>query len=48
MEKDRLINENTDDYIKWFRAFIEIVNKWGILSEDTYNMDESEAGLKLI
>jgi hypothetical protein len=48
MEKDRLINEDADDYIKWFRAFIEIVNKWGILLEDTYNMDESGSGLGLI
>jgi hypothetical protein len=48
MEKDRLINENANDYIKWFRAFIEIVNKWGILLEDTYNIDESGAGLGLI
>jgi hypothetical protein len=48
MEKDRFINKDADDYIKWFRVFIEIVNKWGILLEDTYNMDESGSGLELI
>ena len=48
MEKDRLLNEDLDDYIKWFRTFIEIINKWGIISEDIYNMDESGAGLGLI
>jgi DDE superfamily endonuclease len=48
MKKDRLINKNVDDYIKWFRAFIEIVNKWEILLEDIYNMDKLGTGLKLI
>ncbi len=27
MEKARLINEDLNDYIKWFRVFIKIVNK---------------------
>ena len=45
MEKARLINKNSDDYIKWFRAFIKIVNKWGLIPENIYNIDESGAGL---
>ena len=48
MEKDRLLNEDFDDYIKQFRTFIEIINKWGIILEDIYNIDELGAGLKLI
>ncbi len=27
MEKNRLFNEDSDDYIKWFRTFIKIINK---------------------
>ncbi len=46
MEKDRLLNKNPDDYIKWFRTFIEIINKWDIIPEDIYNINESEAGLE--
>ncbi len=48
MEKARLINKNSNDYIKQFRTFIEVVNKWGLISEDIYNIDESEAGLEFI
>ncbi len=48
MEKDYFFNKNPDDYIKWFRAFIEIINKWGIILEDIYNIDELEVGLKFI
>ncbi len=48
MEKIRLINKNPDDYIKWFRIYIEIVNKQRLILKDIYNMDESEAGLKFI
>ena len=48
MEKNRLLNKDSDDYIKWFRMFIEIINKWGIVSEDIYNIDESRAGLEFI
>jgi hypothetical protein len=44
-EKERLVNEDPDDYIKWFQKFKKTVDKWNILLEDTYNMDESEAGL---
>ncbi len=48
MEKDRLFNKDSDDYIKWFRVFIEIINKWGIILEDIYNIDELKAGLGFI
>jgi hypothetical protein len=44
-EKERFINKNLDDYIKWFQKFKEAVDKWNILLEDTYNMDKSETGL---
>jgi hypothetical protein len=46
MEKARLINEDLDDYIKWFRTFIEIIIKWGFLPEDMHNMNELKAGLR--
>ena len=46
MEKARLINKNPNDYIKWFRTYIEVVNKWGLILEKLYNIDELEAGLK--
>ncbi len=48
MKKARLINEDPDDYIKWFRAFIKIVNKWGLSPENIYNINESGAGLGFI
>ena len=48
MEKARLINEDLNDYIKWFRVFIKIVNKQGLILKDIYNIDESEAGLGFI
>jgi hypothetical protein len=48
MEKARLVNEDPDDYIKWFRTFIEVIIKWGLFSEDMHNMDELGAGLGLI
>jgi hypothetical protein len=48
IEKARLINKDPDNYIKWFRTFIEIIIKWGLLPEDIYNMDESGAGLGFI
>ncbi len=47
MEKARLINKDLNNYIKWFRTYIEIVNKWGLIPEDIYNIDESGAGLGL-
>jgi intergrase/recombinase len=47
MEKARLINEDPDNYIKWFRVFIEVINKWGLIPEDIHNMDDLGAGLRL-
>ncbi len=46
MEKTHFINKNPDDYIKWFRAYIGIVNKWGLILEDIYNINELRAGLR--
>jgi hypothetical protein len=44
-EKDRFINEDSDEFIRWFQKFKEIIDKWDIFPEDTYNMDEEGAGL---
>jgi hypothetical protein len=44
-EKDRLINKDSDEFIRWFQKFKETIDKWGILSEDTYNMNKKSAGL---
>ena len=41
MEKARVINENADDYIKWFRRVFATILKWDIELVDTWNMDES-------
>jgi hypothetical protein len=47
-EKDRLVNKEFDDYIRWFQKVKEIIDKWGILFEDTHNMDEVGADLGFI
>ena len=39
--------ENPDDFIKWFRRFHEIRNKWGIIDSNTYNMDESGSAISM-
>ena len=41
MTKERVSNEDADNYIAWFRLYESIVAKWNILSADTHNMDES-------
>ncbi len=42
----RCINvEDLDDFIKWFRRFHEIRNKWGIIDSDIYNIDESGSAI---
>ncbi len=46
MKKARFINKDLDDYIKWFRVYIKIVNKWGFILEDIYNINESGVGLE--
>jgi hypothetical protein len=45
MEKAHIINENADDYIKWFRRVFATIFKWDIKFADIWNMDESEAGI---
>jgi intergrase/recombinase len=41
MAKERVANEDVDNYIAWFRLYESTVAKWNILSADTHNMDES-------
>ena len=45
MDKQRIRAENPDEFIKWFRRFQNIRNKWGIIDPDIYNMDESGASI---
>jgi hypothetical protein len=40
MERARVINENADDYIEWFRRVFATILKWDIKLADTWNMDE--------
>jgi hypothetical protein len=47
-DKDRFINKDPDEYIRWFQKFKKIVDKWDILSEDTHNIDKSETDLGAI
>jgi hypothetical protein len=42
-EKDRLVNKDSDEFIRWFQKVKETIDKWSILLEDTYNMDEEGA-----
>jgi hypothetical protein len=44
-EKDCLINKNSNEFIRWFQKFKETIDKWDILSENTYNIDKEGAGL---
>jgi hypothetical protein len=32
--------EDSDEFIKFFRRFINVKNEWGILDTDIYNIDE--------
>jgi hypothetical protein len=34
-EKDRFVNEDSDEFIRWFQKFKETIDKWGIIFEDT-------------
>jgi hypothetical protein len=34
-EKDRFVNEDSDEFIRWFQKFKETIDKWGIFFEDT-------------
>jgi hypothetical protein len=42
-EKDRLVNEDPNEFIRWFQKVKKTIDKWSILPEDTYNMDEEGA-----
>ena len=44
-DKNRLVNEEPDDYIRWFQKVKETIDKWGILLEDTWNINETDTGL---
>jgi hypothetical protein len=44
-EKDRLINKDLNEFIRWFQKFEKTIDKWDILPEDTYNIDKEGAGL---
>ena len=39
--------EDPDDFIKQFRRFHEIRNKWIIIDSDTYNIDKSESSISI-
>jgi hypothetical protein len=45
MERARVINENADNYIKWFRRVFVTILKWDIELADTWNMDELRVGI---
>ena len=39
--------EDLDDFIKQFRRFHEMRNKWGIIDSDIYNIDKSESSISM-
>ena len=45
IDRRRMNIEDLDNFIKWFRRFHEIRNKWGIINSDIYNMDESGSAI---
>jgi hypothetical protein len=45
MAKERVANEDADNYIAWFRHNESTVAKWNILPADTHNMDESGSAI---
>jgi hypothetical protein len=45
MERARVINENADNYIEWFRRVFVIILKWDIEFVNTWNMDKLGAGI---
>jgi hypothetical protein len=34
-EKNRFINKDPNEFIRWFQKFKETIDKWGIFFEDT-------------
>jgi hypothetical protein len=45
MEKARVVNENAAEYIEWFQQVFKTIIEWDIQLADTWNMDESGAGI---
>jgi hypothetical protein len=39
--------EDIDEFIEFFRRFINIKNEWGILNADIYNMNKSKSAINL-
>jgi hypothetical protein len=47
-EKDRFVNEDSDEFIRWFQKFKETIDKWGIFFENTVEKwDEWSQGPRL-
>jgi hypothetical protein len=40
INRRRMNAEDSDEFIKFFRRFINVKNEWGILDTDIYNIDE--------
>ena len=45
INRRRMNAENPDDFIKWFRRFHEIRNKWGIINSNIYNINKSGSAI---
>jgi hypothetical protein len=39
--------KDTDEFIEFFRRFINAKNKWGILNANIYNIDKLESAINL-
>jgi hypothetical protein len=39
--------EDVNEFIEFFRRFINAKNEWGILDADIYNIDELESAIGL-
>ena len=47
-EKDRFVNEDPNEFIRWFQKFKETIDKWGIFFKDTVKeWDEWSQGPRL-
>jgi len=45
INRRRLNAEDFDEFIKFFRRFINVKNKWGIVDSDIYNIDKSRSAI---
>ena len=45
MDRRRINIKNLNNFIKQFRRFHEIRNKWGIIDQDIYNIDKSGSAI---